>query len=77
VMEHELFRVMVQSLGQAGCVSLVRARLMPWTSTPPPPAETEEEIQAAADHARECGEAIGAILLQGSDRPVLRRQLRP
>jgi hypothetical protein len=68
---------MVTVLAQAACVHLVHAGVLRWTTADADLRHTlhpdDRDPEAAAERARACIDAMGAILLDRSDRPVLRR----
>jgi hypothetical protein len=68
---------MVTVLAQAACVHLVHAGVLGWTTTDPDLHDTlhldGNDPEAAAQRARECIDAMAAIMLDQSDRPVVRR----
>jgi hypothetical protein len=71
-----LQRQMLISLGRSGCLALQQAGVLAWPGVPAhqrdmmPGCSTRD---GALAHARECGEAMVAIILQDSDRPLVRR----
>jgi hypothetical protein len=71
-----LQRQMLISLGRSGCLALRQAGVLGWTGVPADkramlPGWSSCDVALA--HARECGDAMVAIVLQNSDRPLICR----